>query len=105
MVEETNKLFVGNLPYTVNDAELREIFESAGYQILDLEERPGAKVITDRETGRSRGFGFITLVSQEEAEKAAEEFNGKKAIGERTLVVNIARPMDKSRGSDRNFRR
>ena len=105
MVEETNKLFVGNLPYTVTDAELRDIFESAGYQVSDDGERAGAKVITDRETGRSRGFGFVTVVSQEQAEKAAEEFNGKKMIGERALVVNIARPMEKSRGNDRNFRR
>lgn len=103
MVEETNKLFVGNLPYSVDDTQLRELFEADGFQIVE------ARVISDRETGRSRGFGFVTVSSQEEAEKAANEYNGKKELEGRALVVNIARPIERDRnahGSNRgDFRR
>ena len=79
------KLYVGNLPYSTTDEELKQVFSEAG----TVEE---AAVIMEKMTGRSRGFGFVTMASQEEADKAVETFNGKE-VGGRVLVVNEARPM------------
>lgn len=78
------KLYVGNLPYTVTDDELRDMFAAAG-TVTD------AVVITDRATGRSKGFGFVEMSSDEEAKKAQEMFHGKDLQG-RDMVVNEARP-------------
>lgn len=77
-------LFVGNLPYTIDSDRLAEIFSPAGVVST-------AKVITDRYSGRSRGFGFVEMATDEEAKKAIEMFNGKDFDG-RALVVNEARP-------------
>ena len=86
------KLFVGNLPWSVGDAELEEVFREFG-------EVQSARVITDRDTGRSRGFGFVEMSSQEEGEKAIAEFNGKDFDG-RQIKVNEAKPReDRSRGN------
>ena len=79
----SKKLFVGGLPWSVGDQELNEAFASYG----DIEE---AKVITDRETGRSRGFGFVTFVNGDDGDKATEAMNGSEMEG-RTLAVNEAR--------------
>lgn len=79
------KLYVGNLPYTTNDEELSKAFSEAG----QVEE---AAVIMEKMTGRSRGFGFVTMSDQDGADKAVEMFNGKD-FGGRVLVVNEARPM------------
>ena len=79
------KLYVGNLPYTTNDEELKQTFSEAGNVVESA-------VIMERHTGRSRGFGFVTMDTQEEAEKAIELFNGKD-MGGRVLVVNEARPL------------
>ncbi len=79
-----SKLYVGNLPYSVNKDQLTELFGGVG-EVVD------AVVITERDSGRSKGFGFVTMVSAEQAQKAIEEFNQKDFNG-RTLVVNIARP-------------
>lgn len=79
------KLYVGNLPYSTTDESLKQAFSEAG----NVEE---AAVIMERHTGRSRGFGFVTMATQEEAEKAIEMFNGKDFEG-RVLVVNEARPL------------
>ena len=79
---QQNKLYVGNLPYTVDESQLNEIFSSYG----DIDE---VKLIRDRETGRSKGFAFITFATQHAAEKALEQ-NGKE-VGERTIKVNIAK--------------
>jgi RNA recognition motif-containing protein len=76
-------LFVGNLPYTFDSAKLGEIFAQAGVVV-------SAKVITDKYSGRSRGFGFVQMSTDEEAKKAIEMFNGKDVDG-RPLVVNEAR--------------
>ena len=79
-------LFVGNLPYTTDSAKLGELFAAAGTVA-------SAKVITDKYSGRSRGFGFVEMATDEEAKKAIEMFNGKDVDG-RPLVVNEARPRE-----------
>lgn len=79
------KLYVGNLPYTTNDALLRAKFEEVG--TVD-----SSKVITDRETGRSKGFGFIEMSSDEEAEEAISRFHGSEYDG-RNMTVSEAKPM------------
>ena len=78
------KLYVGNLPFNTTDADLKSTFEPAGAVA-------SATVIADRMTGRSRGFGFVEMASDEEAKKAVEMFNGKD-MGGRKIVVNEARP-------------
>jgi RNA recognition motif-containing protein len=78
---EQNKLYVGNFPYSVDETQLRGIFSQYG-EISDL------KLITDRDTGRPKGFGFITFATQAAAEKALEQ-NGKD-LGGRPLKVNVA---------------
>jgi RNA recognition motif-containing protein len=79
-----NKLYVGNLPYSVTSDQLAQHFSQAG-TVTD------AVVITDRESGRSKGFGFVEMSNDEEAQKAIQMFNGQDFQG-RTLVVNEARP-------------
>ena len=76
-----NKLYVGNLSWDTNNQKLENAFSSFG----DIEE---AKVITDRETGRSRGFGFVTFVNEEDAQKALS-MDGSELDG-RSLKVNVA---------------
>lgn len=78
------KLFVGNLPYEVTSEELGEFFSQFG----DIEE---AVVITDRMTGRSKGYGFVRFYNHQSAANAAKELNGKEYKG-RELVVNVALP-------------
>ena len=78
----SNKLFVGGLSWNTDDNGLREAFEAYG-EVTD------AKVITDRDTGRSRGFGFVTFASSDDAQNAIEEMNGASLDG-RTLNVNEA---------------
>jgi RNA recognition motif-containing protein len=80
------KLYVGNLPYSTTDDDLRTLF--AEYGTVE-----STAVISDRETGRSKGFGFVELSSKEEADKAIEALNGKDNGG-RNLVVNEARPRE-----------
>ncbi len=79
-------LFVGNLPYNMDSAKLEELFAQAGNVA-------SAKVIADKYSGRSRGFGFVEMASDAEAKKAVEMFNGKDVDG-RALVVNEARPRE-----------
>ncbi len=86
----SNKLYVGGLPYATTNADLEELFSEHGTV-------ESAKVITDRETGRSKGFGFVEMGSQEEAEAAMEKLNNSDLEG-RTLVVNEAKPRE-NRGS------
>lgn len=78
------KLYVGNLPYTVTDDQLKQYFASAGNVI-------SATVIIDKFSNKSKGFGFVEFETDEEAQKAIEMFNGKEFEG-RELVVNEARP-------------
>jgi RNA recognition motif-containing protein len=81
------KLYVGSLPYSINETQLRELFEPFGA----IE---SVRVISDKFTGRSKGFGFVEFQDDEAAEKAIAEINGKEIEG-RALVVNEARPEEK----------
>jgi RNA recognition motif-containing protein len=80
------KLYVGNLSFQTSSDDLQELFAQAGTV-------ESASVVEDRETGRSRGFGFVEMASKEEGEKAIEQFNGKELNG-RNLNVNEARPRE-----------
>ena len=80
------KLYVGGLPYSSTDDGLRDFFSAAGTVV-------SATVIKDKMTGRSKGFGFVEMSSDEEAQKAIEMFNGKDFEG-RNITVNEARPME-----------
>jgi len=84
-----NKLYVGGLPYSVTDGKLQEIFEAHGAV-------ESARVISDKFTGQSRGFGFVEMGSGQEAQTAISALNGTQLDG-RTLTVNEAKPM-----ADRN---
>ncbi|MEE8237106.1 MAG: RNA-binding protein [Gammaproteobacteria bacterium] len=79
-------IYVGNLSYTLDESGLREAFAAYG-------EVSSVKVLMDRETGRSRGFGFVEMPNQTEAEAAVAEINGKEVDG-RALRVNEARPRE-----------
>ncbi|HSX91296.1 MAG TPA: RNA-binding protein [Hydrogenophaga sp.] len=81
-----NKLYVGNLPYTVRDEDLQQAFSAFGAV-------NSAKVMMERETGRSKGFGFVEMGSDAEAQSAIQGMNGQ-SLGGRSLVVNEARPME-----------
>ncbi len=94
---EATKLFVGSLSFKTDDAGLEEHFASSGKII-------SAKVITDRETGRSRGFGFVEMASKADAETAIKNLDGKELDG-RTLAVSIAQPTAKREGGGGGFRR
>lgn len=92
------KLYVGSLSYNTTDAGLKEFFSQAGS--VD-----SATVIMDKRTGRSKGFGFVEMSSDAEADKAVEMMNGKELDGRR-LVVNEARPMtDRPPRREGGFRR
>ncbi len=80
------KLYVGGLPYSTTQEELGEAFAQAG-------KVDSAIIISDKMSGRSKGFGFVEMSTDEEAQKAIEMFNGKD-FGGRTLTVNEARPME-----------
>jgi RNA recognition motif-containing protein len=79
-----SKLYVGCLPYSTNEDSLREYFSGAGTV-------SSVSIITDRETGRSRGFGFVEMSTDDEAQAAIDMFDGVDFEG-RKLTVNIARP-------------
>lgn len=83
-MDTAKKLYVGNLDYSVTDSTLTETFAAAGTVV-------SAVVIIDKRTGRSKGFGFVEMSTAEEAQAAAEMFNGKDIQG-RPAVVNEARP-------------
>lgn len=79
------KLYVGNLPYSVKDEDLNQLFSQAGAV-------ESAVIINDRATGRSKGFGFVEMSNDDDAQKAIDMFNGQEIDG-RKLTVNEARPM------------
>ena len=83
----TNRIYVGSLPYATTDAKLEEIFSRYGTV-------HSAKVIIDRVTGRSKGFGFVEMSSGSEAQSAIEALNGSQLDG-RNLTVNEARPQER----------
>jgi len=80
------KLYVGNLSFQTSSEELQQLFSQAGTV-------ESASVVEDRDTGRSRGFGFVEMASKEEGEKAIQQFNGTDLNG-RNLTVNEARPRE-----------
>lgn len=86
---DKNKLFVGSLPWSINNDSLKELFSQYG-------EITEAMVIMDRETGRSKGFGFVSFTTEEAAQKALE-MDGKEVDG-RPIVVNIAKPREDRSG-------
>jgi RNA recognition motif-containing protein len=87
------KLFIGSLAWTTTDDSLRDFFATVGTVA-------SANVIVDRDTNRSKGFGFVEMSSDEEAKKAVDELNGKELDG-RAIVVNEARPREeRPRGND-----
>jgi RNA recognition motif-containing protein len=80
------KLYVGNLSFQTSSEDLQQLFSQAGTV-------ESASVVEDRDTGRSRGFGFVEMATKEEGEKAIEQFNGTD-LGGRNLTVNEARPRE-----------
>ncbi|GAB5535029.1 MAG: hypothetical protein Rubg2KO_12780 [Rubricoccaceae bacterium] len=86
----SKNIYCANLPYSTTDAELREMFEAYG----SVE---SATVIKDRETGRSRGFGFVEMTNDSEADQAIENLNGHE-MGGRPLTINEARPRGERSG-------
>ena len=88
------RLFVGNLPFSVDESELRELFSQNDRNVAEV------KLITDRDTGRPRGFGFVEMASSEEADQAIRELNGYELQG-RQLNVNEARERSGGGGGGR----
>src|SRR5512135_1302585 len=86
----STKLFVGNLPFDLTENDLQDAFAAHGTVVE-------ANLMMDRATGRPRGFGFITMSTPEEAQKAIEALNGKE-LGGRPLTVNLARPREERPG-------
>jgi len=87
------RLYVGNLPFDTSEDQLHELFSAHGQVV-------SAKLITDMETGRSRGFAFVEMSSEDEAKKAIDNMN-KAKVGERELTVNEARPRPEKSGGNR----
>ncbi len=93
MSDQNSKLFVGSLPWRTTEEALQEHFSQAGTVV-------SVAIISDRATGRSKGFGFVEMSSPAEAQKAVEMFDGQEYEG-REIAVNIARP--KEERPPRNF--
>lgn len=91
-----SRLYVGNLSYNVSEDQLRELFSQAG----NIKE---VTLITDRQTGRTKGFAFVEFATREEAEKAIEMFNNQELDG-RPLTVNMARPREERAGGGGGYR-
>ena len=86
-----SRVYVGNLPFNVDQEQLRTLFEEGGHQVLEV------KIVTDRLTGRPRGFAFVDMASSEEAEAVITALNGRE-VGGRTLTVSMAREREPRRG-------
>ena len=87
------KLYVGGIPYSTTEAAMGDLFSQAGAVSC-------TSIIIDRMTGRSKGFGFVEMTNDDEAQKAIEMFNGKDFEG-RKLTVNVARPLEPRNGDRR----
>jgi RNA recognition motif-containing protein len=90
-----SKLYVGNLPYSTTEDELRNLFSQAGTVA-------SVALIKDRDTGQSKGFAFVEMSNQVEAEKAISMFNGR-SMGQREMKVSLARPRDDRGGGGGGF--
>ena len=97
MCDMSKKLYVGGIPYSSTNDDLKNFFAAAG----NVE---SAMIIMDKMTHRSKGFGFVEMSTEEEANKAIEMFNGKDFAG-RPLTVNLARPMEERPAGTGGFRR
>ena len=86
----TKKLYVGNMSYETTQEQIRELFSQAG-EVTEV------SLITDRETGRPKGFGFVEMATEEGSQEAIERFNGY-TLGNRNLTVNEARPREERSG-------
>ena len=92
-----DKLFVGNIPYDFSEDDLKSIFDAEQFKVVDV------KLITDRITGKSRGFGFVTLETDELAAEAVKQYNGKE-VGGRTLKIEVAKGKQQGDGPERKPR-
>jgi RNA recognition motif-containing protein len=92
------RLYVGNLPFSVDEEQIRALFEQGGRQVKEV------KLITDRETGRPRGFGFVEMATQDDADGAIRTLNGQPFSG-RPLTVNEAREREGGGGGGGGGRR
>jgi RNA recognition motif-containing protein len=88
------KIYVGNLPYTCDDQQLKDLFGGEGRNVIDV------AIITDRMTGQPRGFAFVNMATDDDAKRAIEALHGS-LFGGRTLTVNEARPKEGGAGSGR----
>ncbi|MGH7350990.1 MAG: RNA recognition motif domain-containing protein [Candidatus Methylomirabilales bacterium] len=86
-----SKVYVGNLPFDVDADQLRTLFAEGGHEVRDV------KIVTDRDTGRPRGFAFVEMGSQEAAQAVITSLNGRD-VGGRTLTVSMARDREPRRG-------
>ncbi len=89
-----NRLYVGNLPFSADETTVRELFAQNDREVVEV------KIITDRDTGRPRGFGFVEMANEADAESAINELNGFSMDG-RALTVNIARERTERGGGGR----
>ena len=89
------KLYVGNLSYSTTQEQIQELFSQAG-EIAEI------ALITDRDTGRPKGFGFVEMATEEAAQEAIKRFNGY-TLDNRNLTVNEARPREERSGGNRGF--
>ncbi len=90
-----NRLYVGNLPFSADENSVRDLFAQDGREVTEV------KLITDRETGRPRGFGFVEMAQAEDAQKAIQNLDGQDFKG-RNLKVNIAKPRENRGGGGRD---
>ena len=93
----SKKIFVGNLSFQITETDLTNMFGEIG-QVESVQ------IITDRDTGRSKGFGFVQMAEDADAEKAIAQLNGKE-VGGRNLTVNEARPMERRESGGRGGQR
>jgi RNA recognition motif-containing protein len=89
-----NRLYVGNLPFSADEGAVRELFSQNDREVVEV------KIITDRDTGRPRGFGFVEMANDADAEAAINELNGFSMDG-RPLTVNVARERQQRGGGGR----
>ena len=86
-----SKVYVGNLPFSVDEQQLRALFEEGDREVLEV------KIVMDRDTGRPRGFAFVNMASQEDAQAVINSLNGRDIEG-RALTVNMAKDREPRRG-------
>lgn len=94
-MSQNKKLYVGSLPYSLTEEQLKDVFVPYGSVV-------SVRIVTDKFTGKSKGFGFVEMETQESAQKAIDAVHGSD-VGGRTLVVNIAHPEQKRTGGSGGF--